>query len=223
MRSDRRKFLRVSAAVLALKMAWLRQALAAGSVEKGVYRVRGDVRINGTPAKEGMDVKAGDVITTGPGSETVFVAGKDAFLIRANSRVVVEGVLGALVLTGLRVVTGALLSVFAPGEPKTLRTATATIGIRGTAVYLEADESRTYVCTCYGEAEIVSTADPSARETVRTTRHEQPRYVMGTGAPQMLMGAPVVNHDDVELNLLESLVGRRTPWIRTPDGEPGRY
>ena len=223
MRSDRRKFLRVSAAVLALKMAWLRQALAAGSVEKGVYRVRGDVRINGTPAKEGMDVKAGDVITTGPGSETVFVAGKDAFLIRANSRVVVEGVLGALVLTGLRVVTGALLSVFAPGEPKTLRTATATIGIRGTAVYLEAEESRTYVCTCYGEAEIISVADPSARETVRTTRHEQPRYVMGTGAPQMLMGAPVVNHDDVELNMLESLVGRRTPFVHMSDGAPGRY
>ena len=223
MRSDRRKFLRVSAAVLALKMAWLRQALAAGSVEKGVYRVRGDVRINGTPAKEGMDVKAGDVITTGSGSETVFVAGRDAFLIRANSRVEAQGALGALVLTGLRVITGALLSVFAPGEPKTLRTGTAIIGIRGTAVYLEAEETRTYVCTCYGEAEIVSVADPSVRETVRTTRHEQPRYVMGSGAPQMLMGAPVVNHDDVELNLLESLVGRRTPWIRMPDGGPGRY
>ena len=204
-------------------MTWLRQALAAGSVEKGVYRVRGDVRINGTPAKEGMDVRPGDVITTGPGSETVFVTGKDAFLIRANSRVVVEGALGALALTGLRVVTGALLSVFAPGEPKTLRTATATIGIRGTAVYLEAEESRTYVCTCYGEAEIVSVADPSARETVRTTRHEQPRYVMGSGAPQMLMGAPVVNHDDVELNMLESLVGRRTPFVHLPDGAPGRY
>ncbi len=204
-------------------MAGLRDALAAGSVEKGVYRVRGDVRINGTPAKEGMDVRPGDVITTGPGSETVFVTGKDAFLIRANSRVVVEGALGALALTGLRVVTGALLSVFAPGEPKTLRTATATIGIRGTAVYVEAEEARTYVCTCYGEAEIVSTADPSARETVRTTQHEQPRYVMGTGAPQMLMGAPVINHDDVELNMLESLVGRRTPFAPHRDGAPGRY
>ena len=90
-------------------MAGLRDALAAGAVEKGVYRVRGDVRINGTPAKEGMDVKAGDVITTGSGSETVFVAGKDAFLIRANSRVEAQGALGALVLTGLRVITGAML------------------------------------------------------------------------------------------------------------------
>lgn len=187
---DRRQWLRMSAAMLALQMAWLRDALAAGSVEKGVHRVRGDVRINGTPAKEGMDVKAGDVIATGAGSETIFVTGRDAFLIRANSRVEVQGVLGALVLTGLRVVTGAILSVFAPGEPKVLRTGTATIGIRGTAVYLEAEEFRTYVCTCYGEAEIVSTADPSARETVRTTRHEQPRYVMGAGAPQMLMARP---------------------------------
>ena len=206
-----------------MQMAGLRNALAAGSVEKGVYRVRGDVRINGTPAKEGMDVKAGDVITTGPGSETVFVAGKDAFLIRANSRVEAQGALGALVLTGLRVITGAMLSVFAPGEPKTLRTATATIGIRGTAVYLEAEETRTYVCTCYGEAEIISVADPSARETVRTTRHEQPRYVMGTGAPQMLMGAPVINHTDVELTMLESLVGRRTPFVQRKDGAPGVY
>ena len=221
-KAARRRLLGASAAALALKMAWLRQALAAGSVEKGVYRVRGDVRINGTPAKEGMDVKAGDVITTGSGSETVFVAGKDAFLIRANSRVEAQGAVGALVLSGLRIVTGAVLSVFVPGEPKSLRTATATIGIRGTAVYVEAEETRTYVCTCYGEAEIVSVAEPSARETIRTTRHEQPRYVMGTGAPQMMMGAPVVNHDDVELNMLESLVGRRTPWIRMSD-QQGRY
>ena len=222
MRSDRRKWLQMSTTLLALQMAWLRDLLAAGSVEKGVHRIRGDVRINGTAAAEGMDVKAGDVVTTGARSETIFVTGKDAFLIRENSRVEVEGVLGALVLTGLRVVTGALLSVFTPGEPKMLRTSTATIGIRGTAVYLEAEESRTYVCTCYGEADIQSIADPSARETVRTTRHEQPRYVMGAGAPQMLMGAPVVNHSDAELAMLESLVGRRPPFARAYGSTPER-
>jgi hypothetical protein len=220
---DRRQWLRLAAASLAVQMAGLRGALAAGSVEKGVYRVRGDVRINGTPAKEGMDVKAGDVVTTGRGSDVIFVTGRDAFFIRANSRVEVEGALGALVLTGLRVVTGAILSVFTPGERKTLRTSTATIGIRGTAVYLEAEEARTYVCTCYGEAEIVPAAEPAAREIVRTTHHEQPRYVMGSGAPQMMMGAPVVNHTDMELAMLENLVGRRTPFAPVPEGTPGRY
>ena len=106
-----------------------------------------------------------------------------------------------------------MLSVFSRGEPKTLSTATATIGIRGTAVYVEAEEARTYVCTCYGETDIVSATDPSARETVRTSYHEQPRYVMGMGSPQMLMGAPVINHTDAELILLEGLTGRRPPFV----------
>jgi len=220
---DRRQWLHMTAALLAVQMAWLRRALAAGAVEKGVYRVRGDVRVNGAPAKEGMDVRAGDVVTTGAASEVVFVTGKDAFLIRANSRVEAQGALGALVLSGLRLLTGAVLSVFSPGERRTLQTSTATIGIRGTAVYLEAEETRTYVCTCYGEADIESTADPSARETVRTTHHEQPRYVMGTGAPQMLMGAPVVNHTDAELSMLESLVGREPPFVGRWGNQPGRY
>jgi hypothetical protein len=214
MRADRRRLLKgFSGAALAVQMGWLRDALAAGSVEKGVYRVRGDVRINGLPAKEGMDVKAGDVITTGAASEVLFVTGRDAFLIRANSRIETQGEASALFLTGLRIVTGAALSVFSPGQPRTLTTATATIGIRGTAVYLEAEEARTYVCVCYGVADIVSTVDPSARETVSTQHHEQPRYIMGSGAPQMLMGAPVINHTDAELILLESLAGRRPPFV----------
>ena len=223
MRPERRQWLRITAALLATQMGFLRDALAAGSLERGVHRVRGDVRVNGVPAKEGMFVAVGDIITTGADGEVVFVTGKDAFLIRANSRVEAQGVAGPLLLSGLRVITGAVLSVFAPGEPKTMRTATATIGIRGTSLYLEAEEARTYVCCCYGEAEIVSTADPSARETVRTQHHEQPRYVMGSGAPQMLMGAPVVNHSDAELMLLESLVGRRPPFLDNPNYWPGRY
>jgi hypothetical protein len=217
---ERRSYLRAGLAGVALQMGWLRGLLAAGSVEKGVYRVRGDVRVNGGPAKEGMDVKGGDVITTGAGSEVLFVTGRDAFLVRANSRIEVQGAAGALVLTGLRIVTGAVLSVFAPGEPKTLRTSTASIGIRGTAVYVEAETARSYVCVCYGVAELVASSDPSARETVRTQHHEQPRYIMGTGAPQMLMGAPVINHTDAELVMLEGLVGRRPPFSPQPGDRP---
>ena len=209
MRASRRRLIgRALAAAVAVQMAGLRELLAAGSVEKGIHRLRGDVRVNGVPAKEGMDVKAGDVVTTGPGSEVVFVTGKDAFLVRANSRVEAQGTAGALALAGLRVVTGAVLSVFSPGRSRQLTTATATIGIRGTAVYLEAERGRTYVCTCYGEAELRSAFDPGARETVRTKRHEQPRYVMAKSSPQMLMQAPVANHTDQELRRLEGLLSR---------------
>jgi hypothetical protein len=192
-------------------------------VEKGVYRVRGDARINGVPAKQGMEVKAGDVVTTGPNSEIVFVTARDAFLVRANSRVETQGATGELVLTGLRIVTGAVLSVFSPGERKRVQAQTATIGIRGTALYIEAEAAKTYICTCYGIAEIESTADPRLREVIEATHHEQPRYVMAMGAPEMLMKGPVINHTDAELVFLESLAGRRPPFLDMPGYQPGRY
>jgi hypothetical protein len=119
---------------------------------------------------------------------------------------------GTSLVTGLRVVTGAVLSVFATGERKTIRTPTATIGIRGTGVYVEIEPDRTYVCTCYGTADIEATADPQRyRETVTTRHHDEPRYVYATG-DAMMAKAAVLNHTDDELRLLESLVGRTPPF-----------
>lgn len=201
-----------AAAALAAQMAFLQRALAAGSVEKGVYRVRGDARINGQPARQGQEIQSGDRVTTGPGAELVFVVGRDAYMVRERSSLS----FGADVL---RVVTGAVLSVFGGGRRR-IETTTATIGIRGTGVYVEVEPARTYVCTCYGEVELVARDDPASRETVRTRHHEAPRYIMAGGAPQMLMVAPVVNHTDAELILLEDLVGRRPPFM---DGDVNPY
>jgi hypothetical protein len=170
--------------------------------------VTGDARINGLVAKRGMDVKAGDVVSTAAGAEIVFVVNRDAFLLRANSRLDV----GDAAADVFRIVTGALLSVYQPGRRKTLRAQNATIGIRGTGIYVESAPDKTYVCTCYGESELVPADDPGAAETVRTNHHEQPRYIMSRGAPQMVMKAPVLNHTDAELALLESLVGRSVPF-----------
>ena len=190
----------------ALALLAVRDALAQGRVERGIYRVRGDVRVNGEPAREGAQVRAGDSITTGADGEMVFVVNRDAMLVRRNANV-------SLLADGLRAVTGAVLSVFASGQRKQIVTGTAVIGIRGTGVYVEAEQDRSYVCACYGEVTLEPVGDPAARETVRTSHHEQPRYVMATGAPQMIMRAPVLNHTDAELILLESLVGRQPPFI----------
>lgn len=215
MRRSRRAWLRRAAAggaALAAAMGCLRHALAMGAVPPGVYRARGDVRINGKPAQKGMELRPGDVVSTGRDSELVVVVGKDAFLMRAGSRVEYSGDAAKLIVSGLRIVTGALLSVFEPGKPKTIRTATATIGIRGTAVYVEIEDQRDYVCTCYGVADLVPVDDPAAAETVRTQHHDEPRFIYRKGMPRMLEKAPVLNHTDAELIMLEDLVGRTTPF-----------
>jgi hypothetical protein len=200
------------AAALAAGMAQLRVALAAEAVTQGVSRVRGEVLIGGRAAARGMVVRPGDVITTGPRSELVFVAGGDAFMARSGSRIELSGVATRAVISGLRLVTGALLSVFESGRPRRIQTATATIGIRGTGIYVEVQKMRTYACTCYGEAELVPVDEPKEAETVRTKHHDQPRYIYPKGMPRMIERAPVINHTDAELILLESLVGRQVPF-----------
>jgi hypothetical protein len=47
---------------------------------------------------------------------------------------------------------------------------------------------------------------------VRTKQHDQPRFIYGKGMPRMLEAAPVVNHTDLELQMLEALVGRKPPF-----------
>lgn len=214
----RRTLLRgATAATIAAGMLHLRAALAAGTLPPGVAQIKGDVRINGKPAERGQRVAPGDMIVTGGNSELVFVAERDAFLVRASSRIEFGSAAARSAAIVLRMLTGAMLSVFESGARREIRTTTATIGIRGTGIYVETEAQRTYACTCYGEAVLTPVDDPAAAETVRTRRHDQPRYIYGKGMPQMLAAAPVVNHTDAELQMLEALVGRKVPF------EPGTY
>lgn len=180
---------------------------------QGLYRVSGNVLVNGKPAKEGTLIRPGDTVVTGPGSEAVFVVGQDAYRQRGNSTV---ALLGDTIKGGLRVLSGGLLSVFAKGE-RQIVTPSATIGIRGTGCYIEAEgyglKARTYFCLCYGSADLTPTAAPRESESYTTRHHDKPMYIHNdTGMAKMMVPAGVINHTDQELDLLEALVGRSTPF-----------
>ena len=185
----------------------------------GVQEVKGEVRINDTLAKPGALVSPGDVVTTGPMSHVVFVIGEDAFLLRERSRLQVSGEKASTAASGqtksavvrsLNLLSGKLLSAFSKGE-KRVSTPTVTVGIRGTGVYIEAEPTRSYVCTCYGET-VLEAKSSGATEKIRTTYHDAPRYVYGAGAPETIAKAPMVNHSDDELIMLEALLGRSPPF-----------
>ena len=116
---------------------------------------------------------------------------------------------------------GKLLSVYSKGPPRKIEGVTATIGIRGTGAYIEVEPERTYFCLCYGEAEIVPVVAPDASETVRTRHHESPRFIYGKGRATVIEKAPVINHRDDELILLESLVGRVPAFLQSQTDEFG--
>ena len=184
----------------------LRLALAQTSAE-GMRQVRGEVTVNGRPVRVGDPVRPGDTVATGARASAAFVVGRDAFLVRDSTRVEIAGGVGADLL---RLITGKLLGVFGKGEGRRLVTANATIGIRGTGAYLEAEAVRTYFCLCYGTAD-VATADGKVKDSYSTTHHESPRYLYGDGRKNAMTSARVVNHTDAELIMLEALVGREPP------------
>ncbi len=186
--------------------AAVRSALA--QARQGVRSVQGELTVNGKPAEPGTPVRAGDTIVTLKGAHATLVVGQDAFLLREGSRVELIGT-GTLV-SALQLVTGKLLGVFASGGERRLVTPTATIGIRGTGAYTEAEPTRTYFCLCYGTADVAATMS-GARESYSTRHHESPRYIYGDKRPRAIVPASVFNHTDSELILLESLVGRTPP------------
>lgn len=204
-----------------------RLANAAMPVAEGMRSTRGKVRVNGKPAAPGTTVRPGDTVTTGPGAEAIFVIGQDAFLQRDESKVSFarEGTAQLM-----RVVTGKILSVFGKGERK-ITVSTATIGIRGTACYIEDSPARpagprqaanaraqTYFCLCYGSVELTPTAAPAQRTTYATEYHDHPLMIHSDPTMETLMAAaPVVNHTDSELTMLEALVGRLPPFYGRDD------
>jgi hypothetical protein len=182
--------------------------LALAQSKQGVRSAKGELLINGQPAEPETPVRPGDLVATGEGALASFVVGQDAFLMRQNSRAELIG--SGVLVSALQLVTGKLLAVFGSGGERRLVTATATIGIRGTGAYIEAEPTRTYFCLCYGTAEVSATLG-GASESYSTRHHESPRYIYGDGRKRSIVPASVANHSDSELILLESLVGRSPP------------
>jgi hypothetical protein len=204
-RHGRRDFLLKSAA---LSGALLMPTLAAAAQ---IRSLQGKVTVDGRPAKLDTLISPGSRVATGAGAKVVFTMGADAFLLRENSQLQIEriGAGPALLVGGLRMLTGALLAVFGKG-PRKITTATATIGIRGTGAYVEASRTQTYLCACYGDFE-VSDNHGKERSLIFSGYHTPKMIYAQMRDGKMMTGAEVKNHTDDELIMLEALVGRVSP------------
>ncbi len=181
--------------------------------DKSIYSLDGVVLVNGQPATLKTRIRAGDRVQTRADSELIFVVGADSFIMRSNSEMQIEG--SNFFIDSLRVLSGQLLSVFAKrkaGQVLKMMAPTATIGIRGTGVYMEIEPDLTYLCTCYGQVELAARDDPNDKELITTTNHDAPRYISSKPSKgSSIRSAPVINHRSSELKLLEAIVGRKVP------------
>ena len=226
----RRRWLKTAAALGLLGPAGIsgliQEALAKGDVPvvTGINSMQGSVTVNGAPAKIGTPVKPGDRVATGANSMAVVVVGKDAYLLRDNSSIVLEESKSKRgVLDTVLILTGKVLSVLdkrSIDQRVQYRTNNATIGIRGTGFYIEIHDGRTYFCLCYGEAAIDGKGMTEPK-IVKTTHHESPLWLDDRGGTMKAEKGPFMNHTDDELIMLEKLTGREPPFVAM--GLTGKY
>lgn len=205
---QRRDVLKAAAAWVA--MGGLPAALA--QQRSNIVQLTGDATLNGARLNPEQPIQTGDEIQTGPGANLVFVIGNASFQVRQNSRLAVErgNTLNAVSL--LRLLTGAVASVWGKGVDRSIVMPTLTAGIRGTGVYAEifADQGdRNYFCNCYG------TVDMNAGNEKQISQADYHQAFWADASARdgkFLSPARALNHSDEELEFLAGLINQRTSW-----------
>jgi hypothetical protein len=177
-----------------------------------VVQLTGDATVNGQRLVAAQSIQTGDAIATGPNSTLIFVMGNSAFHVRQNSMMTVERGASLFAVSVLRLLTGAVVSVWGKGTNRQIVTPTMTAGIRGTGVYTEifADQGeRSYFCNCYG---MVDMAAGSSRVTSQSEYHQAYWGELSPKEGTSLTMAKAINHTDEELEYLARLTGQRTAW-----------
>ena len=197
---------------------------AVAQQRSNVVQLIGDAQLNGERLLPGQTIQTGDQIQTGPGSSLIFALGNASFLVRQNSLITVERGSSLTAVSLLRLVTGAVASVWSKGANRRITTPTLTAGIRGTGVYAEIpqqQDGRTYFCNCYGTVEL----DASGSKSLSQSEYHQSFWAEAVPKNgSYLTPAGYLNHTDQEQQFLAQLIGQRTAWQiagrkGTPDGK----
>lgn len=174
------------------------------ALANNIHSLSGSVFINTRRASHGDSILPGDLITTSHTGSIAFTVGADAFLLKENTSVQV-GEMSNPVLSLLQLLTGKLLGAFETGRNRRIVTANATIGIRGTACFLNSTPDNLYYCNCYGKTSLTS---GDRVEHFEATQHSAFDASFVDGVMTGVKSDQVLDHTDDELRMLEALVGR---------------
>lgn len=218
----RRTALKAAAALVAANVL----PLALAQQRTNLVDLRGDALLNGSRLQTGSTVQTGDTVQTGPGSRVIFTMGNAAFLVRENTFMAVERGATLNTVSLLRLMAGAVASVWQPGSNAALLTPTLTAslqanGVAGNGVYAEVlpgPGRRTYVCNCYGTLAL------NVSGLQRESLSDYHQCFFAEASPRdgrLLTPAALGRHADEEMEGLAALVGQRTAWqMRGRKGVP---
>jgi len=205
---QRRSFLQAAAGWVAAGGA----VAAHAQTRSNIVELQGDATVNGERLTSQHTIQTGDSIATAPGSTLTFTLGSSAFHVRQNTVLTLDRGASLFAVSALRMLTGAVVSVWGKGNKRLIVTPTITAGIRGTGVYTEIfdkQDGRSYLCNCYGEVELSAGGDHVLSQS---EYHQAYWGEVAAKDGRMLTPAKAINHTDEELEYLARLAGQQTAW-----------
>lgn len=203
---NRRKFLISAVALPFVGLLPAHADVAKTKLQSKLHKIEGAVLVNKQQIGLDAHIQSGDEIVVPPDGQLIFTMGNDAYLLRGGSVLQVK-TNDNLLVGSLRLLTGAMLGVFGKRSETThIYTRNATIGIRGTAVYVDVNPSRVYTCTCYGHTDLI--VGNHRKEVI--SKHHYPHVISTSkSGKNQIKANEMKGHNDDELRMLEALVGRK--------------
>ncbi|MFA6448674.1 MAG: FecR family protein [bacterium] len=241
-RFTRRRFVKlaVSAGVIAATspfenlIAFAEDKNIGGEIAFGVIQtISGKAMVNGAKAKEGAKVAIGDTLTTGKNSKAWIILENSAiFMLRPLSSVKLakatdENGNELAKSAALGLTSGGTLSYVHKAEkgtyPFSVRTPTATAGVRGTTFFVKVmDDQTSYVCDCFGNVEITSAANPKVIKNIEAVKHTA--YFIGSeGATEdeLMKTAGLIDHTDEDIAEMKKIFASATGLVPLAEVQQG--
>lgn len=182
---------------------------------KEALTIKGQVKVDGKRANTEQQIRAGQTLSVSPGGSAAFAVGNDAFIVKGRERGASLEIDGkGTNVDQLRLISGGLVATFGKGPERKIVTGQATIGIRGTGCYVEAQSRRSYICYCYGSFAFSARDDDTVYENFEASYHDAGRFMLRWPRPR-IVPAGGLGHDDEDLIFAESLVGRKPPFVKS--------
>ena len=185
------------------------------TLEGSLVYLEGPVMLNGSSAATGDAVWPGDRLETGPGGVAEISFGpRNILQFQEETSAVIDPAWGGVELERgtLAAVLKGLARLGFGGERRfQVRTATAAMGVRGTAFFIsQPEENQTYFCTCHGKLHLEGPGGEAPQDT--EAYHHAAVWYVRTDEGVRALPSGLYFHDDDTLNQLARRAGTTVRW-----------
>jgi len=176
--------------------------------------IKGKVLVNGKNFNQDSNLNLEDVAVIETNNTLALLKNdQNGFLIRPNTKI-------KFFKNKIReLVKGSVHGIFGKQSNELkIKTPRGTIGVRGTAAYIEYEQKfdRTYVCNCYGETAVYDLNNKELK--VLSNKYHTPLVINNNNRIDNSPYNYPLNHFDDNINSIENFLGRKPKW-ELPEGK----